>query len=104
MTSLAVLGLTVEIQENDAQQKKRLRIIMLHEYLKIYFDQHMTLPDAEKRELGDKYDHKYDKYDSKTFSFNFDWAKDVNKNFKHKIYLITKSNGSLAGNKIKKGD
>ena len=42
------------------------------------------------------------KRDPKTFSFNFDWAKDVNENLKHEIELITKSNESLAGNKKKK--
>ena len=31
---------------------------MLNKYLKIHFDQHMTLPDAEKRQFGNKYDPK----------------------------------------------
>ena len=37
--------------------------------------------------------------DPKTFSFNFDWLKDVNENLKHKIDFIIKSNESLAGKK-----
>ena len=40
--------------------------------------------------------------DSKTFCFDFDWSKYVNENLKHEIELITKSNGSLAENKIKR--
>ena len=37
----------------------------------------------------------------KTFSFNFDWPKDVDKNLKREIEFIIKSNESLAENKIK---
>ena len=40
--------------------------------------------------------------DPKTFCFDFDRAKDFDKNLKHKIEFITKSNESLAENKIKK--
>ena len=39
--------------------------------------------------------------DPKTFSFNFNWAKDVDDNLKHDIEFIIKSNESLAENKIK---
>ena len=39
--------------------------------------------------------------DPKTFCFNFDWPKDVDKNLKHEIEFIIKSNESLADNKIK---
>ena len=39
--------------------------------------------------------------DPKTFSFNFDWPKDIDENLKHEIEFIIKSNESLAGNKIK---
>ena len=31
---------------------------LYNEYLGIYFDQYMALPDAEKRKLGNKYDPK----------------------------------------------
>ena len=45
------------------------------------------------------------KYDSdkrsQNFCFNFDWPKDVDKNLKHEIEFIIKSNESLADNKIK---
>ena len=40
----------------------------------------------------------------KTFYFNFNWPKQVDRNLKHEIYLhefIIKSNGSSADNKIK---
>ena len=37
----------------------------------------------------------------KTFYFDFDWSEDVDKNLKHIIELIIKSNESLAENKIK---
>ena len=40
----------------------------------------------------------------KTFYFDFNWPKQVDRNSKHEIYLhefIIKSNGSSAGNKIK---
>ena len=37
----------------------------------------------------------------KSFYFDFDWPKDVNENLKHEIEFITKSNESLAKNKIK---
>ena len=40
--------------------------------------------------------------DLKTFSFNFDWPKDVDEDLKHKIEFNIKSNKSLAENKIKK--
>ena len=40
--------------------------------------------------------------DSKTFCFNFDWPKYVDKNLKSKIYFSEKSHESLAENKIKK--
>ena len=39
--------------------------------------------------------------DSQTFHFDFDWPKDVDKNLKHKIEFIIKSNKFLADNKIK---
>ena len=39
--------------------------------------------------------------DPKTFCFDFDWSKDVDKNLKHKIEFIIKRNESLAGNKTK---
>ena len=37
----------------------------------------------------------------KTFSFSFDWPKDVDENLNHEIEFIIKSNESLAENKIK---
>ena len=37
----------------------------------------------------------------KTFCFNFDWPKDVDENLKDEIKFVTKSNNSLAENKIK---
>ena len=37
----------------------------------------------------------------KTFYFHFDLSKDVDKNLKHEIQFIIKSNESLAENKIK---
>ena len=37
----------------------------------------------------------------KTFYFNFDWPKHGDKSLKHEIEFITKSNQSLAQNKIK---
>ena len=37
---------------------------------------------------------------SKTFYFNFHWPKDVDRNLKHKIEFIIKSNESLPDNKI----
>ena len=37
----------------------------------------------------------------KTFYFYFHWPKDVDKNLKHEIEYIIKSNESLAENKIK---
>ena len=37
----------------------------------------------------------------KTFYFYFYWPKDVDKNLKHEIEYIIKSNESLAENKIK---
>ena len=40
--------------------------------------------------------------DPKTFSFNFDWPKDVDENLKHEIEFIIKSNKSLAKNKEKR--
>ena len=40
--------------------------------------------------------------DLKTFCFNFDWPKYVDKNLKNKIYFSEKSHESLAENKIKK--
>ena len=39
--------------------------------------------------------------DCKNFCFDFDWAKDVDENLKHKIEFIIKSNESFADNKIK---
>ena len=39
--------------------------------------------------------------DPKTFYFNFDFPKDVNKNLIYEIEFIVKSNESLAENKIK---
>ena len=38
---------------------------------------------------------------SKTFYFDFDWSKDLDKNLKHEIKIIIKGNEFLAGNKIK---
>ena len=38
----------------------------------------------------------------KTSYFDFDWRKHVDKNLKHKIEFIIKSDGSLTENKIKK--
>ena len=35
------------------------------------------------------------------FYFYCDWPKDINKNFKHEIEFIRKSNESLAENKLK---
>ena len=40
--------------------------------------------------------------DPKTFCFNFDWPKYVDKNLKNKIDFSQKSHESLAENKIKK--
>ena len=37
----------------------------------------------------------------KAFCFNFDWAKDYDKNFKHEIEFIIKSNESLVESKIR---
>ena len=37
----------------------------------------------------------------KKFYFNFDWPKDVDKNFKYEIKFVMKSNISLAENKLK---
>ena len=42
--------------------------------------------------------------DLKTFYFHFDSSKNVDENLKFEIELITKSNESLAENKIKKRD
>ena len=39
--------------------------------------------------------------DPKAFCFNSDWSKDVDKNLKHEIEFIIKSNESLADNKRK---
>ena len=39
--------------------------------------------------------------DLKTFSFNFDWLKNVDENLKHETEFIIKSNESLAVHKIK---
>ena len=39
--------------------------------------------------------------DSKTFSFNSDYPKDVEENLKHEIEFIIKRNESLAENNIK---
>ena len=39
--------------------------------------------------------------DPKTFYFDSDWPKDVDKNLKHEIEFIIKTNESLAENKIK---
>ena len=39
--------------------------------------------------------------DPKTFSFNFDWPKDVDENLNYEIEFIIKSNQSVAENKIK---
>ena len=39
--------------------------------------------------------------DPKTFCLNFDWPRDVHENLKHEIEFITKSNESLADNKLK---
>ena len=41
---------------------------------------------------------------TKTFYFDFDLHKDVDKNLKHDIKFIRKSNKSLAENKTKKRD
>ena len=38
--------------------------------------------------------------DTKTFCFNFDWARDLDENLKHEIKFIIKSNESLIKNKI----
>ena len=38
--------------------------------------------------------------DLKTFYFDFDWPKDVDKNLENKIEFIINSNESLAENKI----
>ena len=38
--------------------------------------------------------------DTKIFCFNFDWPKDFDENLKREIEFITKSNQSLAENKI----
>ena len=40
----------------------------------------------------------------KMFCFNFDWPKDVDENFRHKITFIIETNESLAENKTKKRD
>ena len=37
----------------------------------------------------------------KTFSSDFDWPKNADKNFKHEIQFIIKSDESLAENKLK---
>ena len=37
----------------------------------------------------------------KTFYFDFDWPKNVDRNWKHEIEFIIKSNESLAKNNIK---
>ena len=37
----------------------------------------------------------------KTLNFDFDWHKDVDKNLKHEVEFIIKSNESLTDNKIK---
>ena len=42
--------------------------------------------------------------DPKTHCFSFDWPKDADENLKHEIEFITRSNESLAENKIKKRD
>ena len=34
-------------------------------------------------------------------TFDFDWLKDIDENFKHEIEYIIKSSESLAGNKLK---
>ena len=39
--------------------------------------------------------------DPKTFYFDFDWSKDVDKNLNHEIEFRKKSNRSWAENKIK---
>ena len=39
--------------------------------------------------------------DPKNFGFNFDWSKELDDSLKHEIEFITKSNESLAENKIK---
>ena len=39
--------------------------------------------------------------EQKTFYFDFDWPKNINKNLKHEIEFIIKSNKSVAENKIK---
>ena len=39
--------------------------------------------------------------DHKIFYFHFDWPKDVDKDLKHEIEFIIRSNESLADNKIK---
>ena len=44
------------------------------------------------------------KRQTKTFYFDFDLPKDVDKNLKHDIKFIIKSNKSLAENKTKKRD
>ena len=41
---------------------------------------------------------------SKAFDFDFDWPRDADKNLKHEIEHIIKSNECLACNKIKKQD
>ena len=40
--------------------------------------------------------------DPKTFYFDFDWPKDVEKNLKHEIEYIIEINENLVENKIKK--
>ena len=40
--------------------------------------------------------------DPETFYFDFDWLKDIDKNLKHGIEFIIKSNKYLPENKIKK--
>ena len=40
--------------------------------------------------------------DLKTFCFNFDLPKDIDKNLKHEVEFILNSNKSLAQNKIKR--
>ena len=39
--------------------------------------------------------------DPETFYYDFDWPKDFDGNWKHKIEFIIKSNESLSENKIK---
>ena len=92
LTRLPILSAQIETGHNSYKLKNEIRQIL---YL---LCQHNKITKNVYNNHGRKYDCNKR---SQNVCFSFDWPKDVDKNLKHKIEFIIKSNKSLAENKTK---